>query len=99
MTTDQKPTMGAEEFSESLNGYEELGIAKHWDLDIYSEAETRPVVALRALVFTHRTRLGDNAVEAKKFAMELAVKEAMAYFPDPDEADDEADPAGNGEGR
>lgn len=87
--------MTAEEFSESLTGYEELGIAKYFDLDIYAEAEARPMVALRALVFTDRRRQGDDPAAAKDYAMGMPVSGVMAYFPDDDLDDDRVDAVGN----
>lgn len=93
-----KPTMGAEEFSDSLTGYDEIGIAKHFDLDIYADSETRPVVALRALVFTFMRRNGMEAGEAKDYAMKMSVGDAMKFFPDAEKAGADDDPAGNGEG-
>lgn len=90
--------MSAEEFSDSLTGYEELGIARHFDLDIYADAEARPMVALRALVFTDRVRRGETAAEAKDYAQKCTVGQVMAYFPEENPTDDNVDPAGNGEG-
>lgn len=90
--------MTAEEFSGSLTGFEEIAIAKHFDLDIYGEAETRPMVAIRALVFTDQVRKGETAADAKTYAMSMAGKDAMAYFPDEDPDDPTVDAVGNDEG-
>jgi O6-methylguanine-DNA--protein-cysteine methyltransferase len=68
------------EMAESLTGFEEIAIEQHMGIDIYADAEQKGVKALRALVFVHLTRGGQNAHEAKQSAMGMTLRECNAYF-------------------
>lgn len=83
----------AEEFFESLNGFDEIAVARAWGAEITTLAETKPTTFVRALVFTHRRREGDADETAKTFAMTLTLKECNAYFEpeDVDETDPDSD--------
>ena len=81
----------AEEVTESVTGFDELAIEKHFDgFDIYTNGEDKPVRMLRALVFVHlrHTTEGKDA-DAAKTANSMTVAEVQAYF----EEDNEANPS------
>lgn len=76
----------AEEMAESLTGFDEIAIEKHFDIDIYMDSEQKGVKALRALVFVDLTRQGLTAPDAKQKAMEMSLRDANTYFAEaPDE--------------
>jgi hypothetical protein len=74
-----------EEMIESLTGFEEIGIAKHFDMEWSDLAEAKPGMFLRSLVFTLHTREGKTAPEAKTQALTLTLKQVNDYFEDDDE--------------
>lgn len=81
-----------EEMFESLTGFEEIAIRKHFNVEtnVAAFAETDPLMLLRALVFVHLCRGGARPNEARTEALGLTIKQATAYFepeefePDPD---------------
>jgi hypothetical protein len=73
-------TVSAEEFSESLTGFEEIAVEKHMGMDIYADAERKPILAMRSLVFVHQTREGLDAGKAKQAAMEMPLGEVKEFF-------------------
>ena len=76
----------------SLNGYDELAIAKFFGAD-YTELEGRPITVLRALIFVLERRGGAKDTDAYKAAMTLTGTEVGNYFPDdPTEDEDSLDP-------
>jgi hypothetical protein len=75
----------AEEMTESLTGFDEIAVEKHLDLRIYADAEREPVKVLRALVFVHRRREGDDDAAAKQYAMDLPLKALQDYFAEDEE--------------
>lgn len=80
----------AEEVTESLTGWDEIAVAKHFDgFDLYMSGEAKPMLLLRALAFVHlrRAEAGTDAA-AHKAAMDLTVADLYDYF----EQDDEANP-------
>lgn len=79
-----------ESFTETLTGFDEIAIEKHMGIDVYMEAEHKPIKAIRALVFVHRTRAGDKPNDARKHALDLPFREVNDYFTD-GEADDSDD--------
>ncbi|WP_395691799.1 hypothetical protein [Nocardioides sp.] len=74
--------MTAEEMAESLTGFDEIAIEKHFGIDIYTDSETKGVKALRALVFVDLRRGGKSDDQAKQAAMEMALRDANTYFAD-----------------
>lgn len=71
----------AEEMSLSLTGFDEIAIEKHFEgFDIYADAERKPMKALRALVFVHRRREGDEDAEAKQAALDMPLGDVQDYF-------------------
>lgn len=75
----------AEEMGESLTGFDEIAIEQQFGLDIYGDAEKRPMKALRALVFVHRRREGDDDATAKHAALEMPLKAVQDYFAEDEE--------------
>lgn len=71
----------------TLNGFDELAVAKAFAADI-AELRNSPMRFLRALAFVHQRRNGAKDADAYKTAMTLTVAEVGDYF-----ADDEPDPA------
>lgn len=87
-TTQAQPVsdMTIEEMTESLTGFDEIAIRKHFDgFNVYAEAEANPVDAVRALAFVDQRRRGKTDPEAREHALGLTFREAMAYFADADE--------------
>ena len=81
--------MTAEEVTQSIHGFDEIAIEKHFDgFDIYLDAERRPVRSLRALVFVHLRHGGMPDKEAHTAAMEMTVNDVQGYF----QSDAEANP-------
>ncbi len=74
-----------EEMIESLTGFEEIGIAKHFGQEWSDLAEAKPGMFLRSLVFTLHTREGRTAAEAKTQALTLTLGQVNDYFEDDDE--------------
>lgn len=84
------PTMTADEMVESLTGFDELAIEKHFGgFDIYDDGQTKPTRALRCLAFVQFRRDGETDRDAVKKAQELTFKEVAAMFV---EAEPEIDP-------
>lgn len=65
---------------ESLTGYDEQAIEKHYGGEISTLMGTKPTMGIRSLIFIQKTREGLNAVDAKKVSMELSMKDAMTFF-------------------
>jgi hypothetical protein len=74
----------------SLNGYDEVAIAKYFGAD-YTELQQRPIMLLRSLMFVVERRGGSKDVEAYKTAMQATGTEVNAYFPDDPTAEDQGD--------
>lgn len=93
MTSTGAPTMTLDEMVESLTGFDELAIEKHFDgFDIYAHGETKGIRAMRALAFVQFRRDGQTDREAVKTAQELTFKALKDRFlPDQPEIDP-ADP-------
>ncbi|GAA0978200.1 hypothetical protein ENKNEFLB_02834 [Nocardioides aquaticus] len=76
------------EYVESLTGYEEDGILKHFGAEVLDLLTTRPIKAGRGLIYVDRKRGGDNDTDAVKAAMSLSMRDVDAYFtPEPVEVD------------
>lgn len=89
MTSSGNPNMTLDEMVESLTGYDELAIEKHFDgFDIYAHGETKGIRAMRALAFVQFRRDGQTDRDAVKTAQELSFKELKDRFlPDEPEID------------
>ncbi len=72
----------------SLNGFDELAIAKYFNADV-TQMEDRPVLFLRALIFVVERKAGAKDTDAYKTAMTFTQTEAAAYFPDEPTDDEE----------
>lgn len=73
----------------SLTGFDELAINKAFGADVFDLAERQPTMYVRALIFIHFTRAGQDAGAAKKASMGMTIKQAQDFFP---EGDEEFDP-------
>ena len=71
----------AEEMFESLNGFDELAIAKWFDA---SPLELGGTTLGRSLVFVVKRREGMTDVEAHAAAMSLAIRDLTGFFVDED---------------
>lgn len=75
-----------EDFLKSLNGFDEIAIARAFDgADVSAGLAKRPSTLLRALVFVDQRRKGMRDPEAHQAALALTLDELEAYFPDDDE--------------
>lgn len=77
--------ISADEFMETLTGFDELAIEKHFDRDVMSLFQGAPTKALRALVFIVKRREGLTDTEAKQAVMEMSLKDVNGHFVDADE--------------
>lgn len=83
---DQRPTI--EETTDSLTGYDEIAIAKHFgDGKPWTDlAESDPLMFARSLIFVVFSREdGVKVADAKDRAMKLRVKDVQEFFADDDE--------------
>lgn len=69
-----------EDFTTTLNGYDEERIERDWGAPLEELLDTRPFKGLRALVQTLKIRDGIDDAEAKKAAMSLTVAELDGFF-------------------
>lgn len=72
---------------QSLTGFEEIAIAKHFEHDISTLLDAHATMAGRALVFTIKTREGKEPRHAKTEAMAMTLQQVNDYF-----AEDEDEP-------
>lgn len=80
-----------DEMADSLTGFEELAIAKHFG-DEFSALMQKPTMFLRALVMVHAARDENTKADAaKKTAMEMTLRAVNGYFRD--DSDEQPDPA------
>lgn len=97
-STEQRPVCDqtADEFFLSLNGFDEIAIARAFGQDISDMVNqeqpdrARPFMFIRALVFVHKRRTSEPKIkDAQAFdqAMRMPQAELQEYFAD-DEADD-----------
>jgi hypothetical protein len=85
------------DYGDTLTGFEEIAVAKHFGRPLQDLGNHDGMMALRALVMTHKARAGVKAREAYDAAMALTRAETVAYFervapPDDAMEDDAADP-------
>ncbi len=89
----------AEDMIQSLTGFDEIAIAKHFGHEWGALIETSPVTFTRALVFVQKRRDGENDPDAKNSALSLTLKQVNDFFAedDPELNPDEPETA-SGEG-
>lgn len=83
------PSMTLDEMVESLTGFDELAIEKHFDgFDVYNDGGEKSIRAMRALAFVQFRRDGQTDRDALKAAQELTFKDLSSRFlPDEPEID------------
>lgn len=96
-TTESTPTvstgMTIEEMVESLTGFDEIAIEKHFDgFDIYAGGEKKAVRAMRVLAFVWHRRQGANDREALQTVQNLPFKAVSDYWLDTEEEIDPDQP-------
>lgn len=74
-----------EEYSETITGFEEIAIAKHFGEDWSTLPESKPTMFMRALIFTDLVREGDDPKTAKRRALEMTLKAANEYYAEPED--------------
>lgn len=84
-----KTNMTADEFLESLTGFDEIAIEKAFGADVMALADTRQSAFIRSLVFVQHRRDGLKDLEAKAAALAMTLGEVLAAFDDDDEVDPE----------
>jgi len=84
--------MSAEEFMNSLTGFDEIAIEKAFGLDILDMPEKRQTAFLRALVFVAKRREGLKDADAKAAALGMTLGEILAAFKADDVEVDPEDP-------
>ena len=82
----------AEEFVQSLNGFEEIAIRVNFGSEWGSLAEQSPTTLTRALVFIHLKRQGVTDEQAKQQVMAMPLSEITSYFETPIEEIDPDEP-------
>lgn len=96
MTHDETSKPSVEETFQSLTGFDELAIKDKFGIENPADAETRPIIWTRALVFVLFKRAGQTTQAAYQTAMEVPVGELDSHFADEpedvfaDEPDSEA---------
>lgn len=93
MSSSGVPTMTIDEMVESLTGFDEIAIEKHFNgFDIYNDGQTKSVRAMRALAFVLFRREGDSDPEAVKRVQGMTFKDVSALFLDNEPEVDADDP-------
>lgn len=81
---DDATQKSADEVFESLNGFDEIAIERAFGE--VTSLKDKPMMFLRALLFTEKRRDGQTDREAKQAAMDATMSDLMDYFR-PDEDD------------
>lgn len=68
------------EFGDTLTGFDEVAIGKAFGANLDTLAAQGGLTGVRALIFVHRRREGDDDKTAKAFAMDSTRAEVAAYF-------------------
>lgn len=68
------------EFGDTLTGFDEVAVGKAFGANLDALAARGGLEAVRALVFVHRRREGDDDKAAKKYAQEATRREVADYF-------------------
>ena len=74
--------MTAEEFFESLTGFDELAIKKAFGVPVTKLPDVDAMEFARALVFVAKTRDGMSAVDAKHASLSMTIGEVTGFFAD-----------------
>ena len=72
--------MGFDEVMESITGFDEIAIEKHFGIDMYTDGERKPMLVTRAAVFVHLKHNGMNDLDARQEALGMSVKAVGDYF-------------------
>lgn len=82
----------ADEFFDTLNGFDEIAVAKHFGSPPVELTDTNKIAFARSLVFVAERRAGSKDGEAYKYAMNATVGEVNAYFAEAEEEPMPEDP-------
>lgn len=74
--------MKADEYLDSLTGWEEQAIAKAFGEDVSVLATTKPTAFLRSMAFVMFQREGDKFGEARARAMDTSLQQIRGLFTD-----------------
>lgn len=77
-------TQTLDDLADSLTGFDEIAIKQAFKQTVAQLADD-PGQLIRALIFVHRRREGDNDVTAWNAAQAMPARDALDYFPDEDE--------------
>lgn len=90
MTTTNPHEMTADEFFETITGFEEIAIASRFGAELTDLAQHKPLMFIRALVFAAEARGGDvqDHGQIKDQVLGMAIRDVQGYFV----ADDEVMP-------
>lgn len=91
--TSSEDKITAEEMMESLTGFDEVAIAKHWAAEVLDLAEHKPTTFTRSLVFVLMRRGGMSDHEAKEAVMNMTLKEVQGHFTEEEEEPVPDDPS------
>lgn len=86
--TPDKPTTA--DVMASLNGFDEIAIAKHFGADV-TDLKHRPFMFLRSLIFVLKRRDGLKDGDAKTFVLNLTLADVNEYFGDEGDQPEGAD--------
>lgn len=75
----------ADEFFETLNGFDEIAVAKHFGSPPVELTDTNKIAFARSLIFVAQRRAGQKDGEAYKYAMNATVGEVNRYFAEDEE--------------
>jgi hypothetical protein len=78
----------AQEFFETLNGFDEIAIAKHFGKKPVELSDTDAMGFARSLIFVSKRREGMKDGDAFEAAMNTTIGEANAYFAEDDDEPD-----------
>ena len=97
----QVSDLTADDMFESLNGFDELAITRHFGRPVTELAKTDEMQFVRALVFTDQRRRDLKDRDAYTAAQELSMGALTAYFaddvePTPEDPETDQGKAGNG---
>lgn len=74
--------MTAEEFFDSITGFDEMAIKKAFGRPVVKLAEEDQIEFARALIFVAQRRAGESDTQAKDSALNMTLGEVNRYFAD-----------------
>lgn len=80
----------------SVTGFDELAVEKHFGFDLYQIADEKPLMSVRSMIFVDLRHQGVADKEAHEKALSMTLGEVEAYFEDepedamPDDPDSES---------